>query len=61
MTKDGKSDVTKTTRPSAARRSRKSQKTDVKKATAVGWKLDSQYVMTEKMADIKTSKEFETC
>ena len=54
MTNEGKSDVMKTTRPSAASRSRKSQKTQVKKAFAVGWKLESQYEMTEKMNEMRT-------
>lgn len=41
-TKFGRRAVTKTTRDSAARRSRKSQRTQVKKAVAVGVKLESQ-------------------
>lgn len=42
MTKLGKMDVTKTTRDSAATRSRKSHMTQVKKAEALGRKLESQ-------------------
>jgi hypothetical protein len=48
ITNDGKIDVTSTTRLSAASRSRKTHRTQVKKACAVGWKLESQYEMAEK-------------
>jgi hypothetical protein len=48
MTNDGKIDVRSTTRLSAASRSRKTQRIQVKKACAVGWKLESQYEMAEK-------------
>jgi hypothetical protein len=42
MTKLGNSEVMNTTKPSAASKSRKSHMTHVKKALAVGLKLDSQ-------------------
>jgi hypothetical protein len=42
MTKFGKREDIRTTRDSAARRSRKSHMTHVKNATAVGWKFESQ-------------------
>ena len=54
MTKLGKMDVTKTTRDSAATRSRKSHMTKVKKAEALGRKLESQYETIEKRMDIRT-------
>lgn len=46
---------TKTTRDSAAIRSRNSHIIQVKKATAVGRKFDSQYAMHENRTDIKTT------
>jgi len=54
MTKFGKIALTNTTRDSAARRSRKSHITQVKKATAVGWKFDSQYDIIENRIAIRT-------
>ena len=42
ITKEGKSEDINTTRLSAAKRSQKSQNTQVKKAVAVGWKFTSQ-------------------
>jgi hypothetical protein len=54
MTKFGNIDVMRTTRDSAATRSRNIHITQVKKASAVGWKLDSQYETIEKSRDIKT-------
>jgi hypothetical protein len=42
MTKLGKMDDTRTTRDSAATRSRKSHMIQVKNASAVGWKFPSQ-------------------
>lgn len=54
ITKFGNMDVTRTTRDSAATRSRNIHITQVKNASAVGWKLDSQYETMEKRMDIKT-------
>lgn len=56
MTKDGKTDATSTTRLSAASRSRNTHSTQVKKACAVGWKLDSQYEMAEKTSEKMTGE-----
>jgi hypothetical protein len=58
MTNDGKMDVRSTTRLSAASRSRKTQRTQVKKAWAVGWKLESQYEMAEKTRAKTTDERF---
>jgi hypothetical protein len=55
ITNDGKILVKSTTRDSAASRSRNNQKTDVKKAVAVGWKLMSQYEITENTTEIRTT------
>ena len=52
MTKLGTREVIKTTRDSAANKSRNIHMTQVKKAVAVGWKFDSQYEMTEKTIEI---------
>jgi len=54
ITKTGKTEETKTTRDSAAIRSRKSHMIQVKNAEAVGWKLESQYAITEKINAIMT-------
>lgn len=54
ITKFGNIDVTRTTKDSAATRSRKIHITQVKNASAVGWKLDNQYETMEKRVDIKT-------
>lgn len=54
MTKIGKTDEMKTTRDSAAIRSRKSHITQVKKAVAVGRKFESQYAMQENTSEIRT-------
>lgn len=54
MTKLGNSEVNKTTRLSAAKRSRKTHMTHTKKACAVGWKLLSQYEMAEKEMAMRT-------
>lgn len=53
-TKLGKRAVTRTTRLSAARRSRNTHMTQVKKASAVGRKLDSQYEMAENVMAMRT-------
>lgn len=57
-TKLGKMAVTKTTSDSAATRSRKIHMTQVKKASAVGVKLDSQYEMIENRSEIRTAVPF---
>lgn len=54
MTKLGKIEDMRTTRDSAARRSRKSHITQVKKAVAEGRKLLSQYAMMEKIKEMRT-------
>jgi hypothetical protein len=54
MTKTGNIEDTRTTRDSAATRSRKSHITQMKKASAVGRKLESQYATTEKRTEIMT-------
>ena len=54
MTKLGKMAVTSTTRDSAATRSRNIHMTHVKKAWAVGWKLESQYETMEKRIEMRT-------
>ena len=54
MTKFGKIDVTRTTRDSAATRSRNIHITQVKKPSAVGWRLESQYDTMEKSIEIRT-------
>lgn len=54
ITKFGKIAVTRTTSDSAATRSRKIHITQVKNASAVGWKLESQYETIEKSIDIRT-------
>ena len=53
-TKLGNNEVINTTRLSAASRSRKSHKTHVKNACAVGWKLESQYEIVENTREMKT-------
>jgi hypothetical protein len=50
----GNKELTSTTRDSAATRSRNSHMTQVKKAPAVGRKLDSQYATTLKRKLIRT-------
>jgi hypothetical protein len=54
ITKFGNIAVTSTTSDSAATRSRNIHITQVKKASAVGWKFDSQYETIEKRSDIRT-------
>lgn len=54
MTKFGKMAVTKTTRDSAATRSKKIHITQVKKASPLGRKLESQYETMEKRREIRT-------
>lgn len=53
-TKLGNRDERSTTRDSAAKRSRKSHITHVKKALAPGRKFESQYVVIENSREIKT-------
>lgn len=55
MTKLGKIAVTKTTSDSAATRSRKIHITQVKKASPLGRKLESQYDTMENSSEIKTA------
>ena len=54
MTKLGKSEAIKTTSPSAASKSRKTQSTQVKKAVPVGCRLLSQYEMELKIREMRT-------
>lgn len=54
MTKFGKMAVTKTTRDSAATRSRKIHITQVKKASPLGRKFESQYETMEKRRENRT-------
>lgn len=53
-TKFGNIEDTRTTRDSPARRSRKSHRTQVKKASAPGRKFESQYAIIEKMREMRT-------
>lgn len=55
ITNDGNSDVIKTTKDSAARRSRKSHMRYVKKAVASGLKFESQYEITENSREMTTT------
>ena len=54
MTKTGKMEEMKTTRDSAAIRSRNNHIIQVKNADAVGRKLQRKYVMTEKITEMRT-------
>lgn len=60
-TKFGNIEERSTTRDSPAKRSRKSHITHVKKAVALGRKLESQYVIIEKSRDIKTFQNYQRC